>query len=1297
MRWMIRGMALLLLCAAPAPTGWAETVELDGRSIATLADALARIDRNDGQADEIMITTQLVMEPAAVSTRGRDNLTIQPAGLRGPAHILARGDGNFVTFDCASDQTVTLRNLTIVPDFNETRLNAAIRVAAGDNLSNHTFVMDGVTVTAATDARHTPATADDAWSDAHRHFRYGFFDGSVREATDGNTFVLTHCQLLHAEKANLRLSLHYARELTVENCRFERSQGNGMQLEQIGELEVTVRDSSLSHNGVAGVYYRGGLAPCKLTLEAGTKLNDNGRWGIYSHGDAGAAREIVIRGSRENPVETSGNKLVGVTFAEFEPGAVPRIGPCENWVLVGNRNAIYFDARQANGAGTIGPFTRCLIANGEKDAMVWRIAGLQAEFRDCTFANNAVYHSYHRWGGRNLGEPNRITFTDSIFAGSSSRAAASDVDNADQITFRNCALVSEGPAAMQWSPPYKTAEGRIDTIDCITADPAFLSQDAIPPTPESFAVDNPAFGGRASDGGDLSGFGVYRGSGRQDASAAPPPPAITVEQRAEFAWRENRQTTEPDYRGYVIASIPEPLPFEHVEGRTYRADLARVAALHMYLFEWTGRRAYAERAGQMLRAILDNWDRHDDFFMLHPAMLTFQKLEQAGIVDDDLRELARRRVREKYYPAQRGDHNQTACRVAGLVLSLKLFPDIPERQERLEYIDAAWNDWYRFRDTTENAPNYNRIFWQHHYLTVGIMDWREKLLDPHVRAALLRYRDHVSPAGMIPGYGDSDPWYHEGMWASVFEYAAALYQEPTLRWAAWQMLPLPEPKTYVSGSRVDYRAAGRLLDYCYADQWADRSLTPRMPERTARLLTRRTPEQDAALDRIVLGPDRRPGSPFAMIEIFADRGGHSHPEWGALQYYEVDARPMLHGLGYNNRFAPHGHVFMMRPPDEPFPHKPEPFEPGRWYAHRYSLHNLWPKYDLPQPGLHGPALQEAAQPRPAAPDPDERHFDTFIFRVENGGRVRRDAIPPTFLWVDNLRLTGPAGDMLLDDFESDVAARWRHAYGLELSDDRREGDHSMKARCEGGINFISREFDQTWHYSDYTHIAFDWKLSDNPQGWARPFIGRLSDRGRDLSWHVPALQFPAEIRSAHADSRDGDSYGEVVFEDYFTPGTVMRRQVVLTREGVLVVRDTIGPGADADGWQAGPLWHAWHAPESSGDNWFSAPGYARYAAQDRSMLVWMNPKPGRQFGVQHVALWGHFDPFTIHAREPLRTGGEADFVSILMVHEPRHAEALADAIHVSSEGSAALAALTTPGGAHARVRIDPSGRWSVAR
>ena len=111
-----------------------------------------------------------------------------------------------------------------------------------------------------------------------------------------------------------------------------------------------------------------------------------------------------------------------------------------------------------------------------------------------------------------------------------------------------------------------------------------------------------------------------------------------------------------------------------------------------------------------------------------------------------------------YQPLERGDHNRAICAATGLAAAARLFPDAPRADAWRTYATAVWNDWYAHRDTTENAPNYNAIVSAYLFLLAEQTGRLDLMRDPAVRAIYARWRDQVSPAGLIAGYGDGDEW-----------------------------------------------------------------------------------------------------------------------------------------------------------------------------------------------------------------------------------------------------------------------------------------------------------------------------------------------------------------------------------------------------------------------------------------------------------------------------------------------------------------------------------------------------------
>lgn len=764
---------------------------------------------------------------------------------------------------------------------------------------------------------------------------------------------------------------------------------------------------------------------------------------------------------------------------------------------------------------------------------------------------------------------------------------------------------------------------------------------------------------------------------------------------SSLALAAGNSTQEPDYRGYVLQCVGRPATFRPKPGAVFGDDYAQAASVYIYLWKWTGRAEYQRAALELLQAIATNWAPGDDFFTLYPFLDVYQNLNEAGLVTPALRNCVHAVVDKEYFPSQRGDFNQTACRIAGVALALKLFPDMKDARVRAEYVNAGWNDWYAIRDTTENASNYNRIFWDRIFHLADVENWTDKLHDPNVHQVWLRYRDQLSPDGRMPGFGDSGPWHRDPVWIADFERAATIYQDPTLRWAAQVMWP-PDPPVPAQYLPSNFRNIGSLLSLCYADEWQDKSLKPVAPQTQAVVLTRRTADDTQAFDKLVLAPSRQPGAPFVMLELFGKQGYHAHPEFDALKFYEVDSVPLLHGLGYNNRAPEDGNIVMMAETGEPFPRRPQPFEANEWNEATIPLKEFWPKDKPPLSGSQAAALADARVSAPAQADLNLRHFDSLNFRVENGGQKPNPSLSPIEFQVANVRLSGPGGEMLLEDFTAgNVLRQWRGGKDVAIVHDGPNAKPALKASCAGGVTVIGRQFNLTWDERKYDCVKFDWMLSSTRSMLARPLILRLADAGTNWDYHVETRSFSPTVKDAKAATRNGDSFGQTTLEGYFTDDSTLIRQLLLTREGLLIVRDVLTPGQQADGRIAGPIWHLDGQPER-GPHWFDAAAENLPGIPAKRLLVDFATASGRTFGVQQVQLW-ECKPYTVFSRQQLKANQPVTFVTVLIPHETGQiASSLADGIAVAQTAASSHVHLPGPGGS-ADISISNDGVWNVRR
>ena len=181
---------------------------------------------------------------------------------------------------------------------------------------------------------------------------------------------------------------------------------------------------------------------------------------------------------------------------------------------------------------------------------------------------------------------------------------------------------------------------------------------------------------------------------------------------------------------------------------------------------------------------------------------------------------------------------------------------------------------------------------------------------------------------------------------------------------------------------------------------------------------------------------------------------------------------------------------------------------------------------------------------------------------------------------------------------------------------------------------LDREID----VRDYPILAFRWKLSSNRHN-ARPIILRVITGDLNTDYHAEALQLQPTLRAARTESRSNGQYGVMEFTGWFTPDTTLRRELLLTAEGALVVHDTLRPGPQAKGMMAAPIWQLGStAAPKPGSNWY----------RNDDLLVWFAPSAGRTYGLQTGDIWSKRGHRSVYAMQGVEPGRPIEFTTVLL-------------------------------------------------
>jgi len=374
---------------------------------------------------------------------------------------------------------------------------------------------------------------------------------------------------------------------------------------------------------------------------------------------------------------------------------------------------------------------------------------------------------------------------------------------------------------------------------------------------------------------------------------------------------------------------------------------------------------------------------------------------------------------------------------------------------------------------------------------------------------------------------------------------------------------------------------------------------------------------------------------------------------------------------------------------------------------------------------------------------NEYHLKSVAIVLHGNDDLKAE--PDTVL-IQNLRLAGPKGDIMLAKFDEMpghlMGTREKYVDGLftdktELKDTSlkdiaqitNEGKNRTKAlrvKVEPGIrlNITVGGFDVKFNLNDeYTRISYDCKaISRSPYlrryGWrylrvSYPMlIGNMILNSASV---VPVHQIQGGILveySLKAENKHDDSFGQFTYRNYFAAHSKWTRQTILTAEGILVVRDVYLAGKDADGYSVGPNWilsaegefdsdnaHKPYPPTHDGkQNWFDAPGYdhAWWQSNPKRMTLYIHPEENRTYGqMQHKSSPDiHHYCNSSYVKANAKAGKLEVFLSVLVPHDKSEkGEDVVKRIktNVDKDGNATA----TIG--KVKVTIDIDGEWNVTR
>lgn len=596
-----------------------------------------------------------------------------------------------------------------------------------------------------------------------------------------------------------------------------------------------------------------------------------------------------------------------------------------------------------------------------------------------------------------------------------------------------------------------------------------------------------------------------------------------------------------------------------------------------------------------------------DFHVSRPFGLLTLRLQRAGTLAGERRARAIAQARERiawFLDKRQFDEKYFDCNIAladtlAVACLARSFPDDPPMRAAEIRRAVAALGWRILEtgDLNENASNYASLGICFFLELAKLEGWLDEVgKSPHFRNMFARMRDLISPVGSIPEYGDG---YFEHRqvrldFVLLLEMAARLYNDASFQDAARRFLG-----TAPQGLDEDQLHRGYMLPDL--DPFATMARSEPM---LSGVQHRRVPGSPATVvpDKLILRTGSRPGDAMIMMDLYA-LSSHAHEyKRPSIGYYELAGVPLFHNIGRRGtRSGQCGNSFWIHDRPEAFP--------------GYPGTNAWNTMAVPAdycfPGQ----------------DPGSRKIGTsLLFRNFRTPEIQ-------FLRLDNLRLEGPKGTLLLDGFESPKS--WhsnvsRHPQvRLTSSQDHTQGESSQEVNWKiFGEQYCTRLLEQekwrdtTFRPTDYDTVKLDYKFDGQPPHCnLRALFERWIDLG-DRPLHC-------DVSGAEARQLGTDAWGRVSFANYMGPGNSLVRWLVLTREGALVIVDSFTAGRGAAGWAGGQLWQLYSMNERS-DDWFASESDGAYAQPDgstseRRLLVKFMRAPGLAIGAERVR------PTTMHA------------------------------------------------------------------
>jgi len=202
---------------------------------------------------------------------------------------------------------------------------------------------------------------------------------------------------------------------------------------------------------------------------------------------------------------------------------------------------------------------------------------------------------------------------------------------------------------------------------------------------------------------------------------------------------------------------------------------------------------------------------------------------------------------------------------------------------------------------------------------------------------------------------------------------------------------------------------------------------------------------------------------------------------------------------------------------------------------------------------------------------------------------------------------------------------------MDLASRRGGGDKSHPEK-RPAVQYYEAQNTPLWYGFKYTRASRSSNLVWlTPPDLNFPHMDNCKDDNRlgkiDATFDCRGNPQNLKYGDVFAQNKGADAYGLVEFEQYYRPDTSLTRRLLLTHEGILVIRDDLTPGESVDGYSAGSLWNPLQAmgrghssvsrPRCGPEFWHEGSAEPPSARQTVAGYVFLPNHQGRRPGNVH--------------------------------------------------------------------------------